>query len=150
MKISISKAKLQHATTIANFQVMMAMETENYKLDLDTVNKGVEAVFTSTELGQYYIAEVNGETIASLLTTYEWSDWRNARVLWIQSVYVLPDYRRKGIFTNFYEHIKMIAKNNAKIGGIRLYVDKSNISAQKTYTKVGMNGEHYQLFEWMK
>ncbi len=44
----------------------------------------------------------------------------------------------------------MIAKNNDNIGGIRLYVDKSNISAQKTYTKVGMNGEHYQLFEWMK
>lgn len=150
MEIIITKANLQNTPTIAHFQVKMAMETENYKLDLNTVIKGVNAVFNNQELGQYYIAEINGETIASLLTTYEWSDWRNAKVLWIQSVYVLPKYRRKGIFTKFYEHIKTLAKKDSNIGGIRLYVDKTNTSAQKTYAKVGMNGEHYQLYEWMK
>jgi hypothetical protein len=34
--------------------------------------------------------------------------------------------------------------------GIRLYVDRRNVRAQEVYTRLGMNGEHYQVFEWMK
>jgi GNAT superfamily N-acetyltransferase len=128
----------------------MAWETEKYKLNPDTITKGIEAVFIKPELGQYYVAMVDGKIVASLLTTYEWSDWRNATILWIQSVFVLKAYRRQGIFRLFYQHIKTMAEKDETIGGIRLYVDKTNIPAQKTYTKTGMNGEHYQLFEWMK
>jgi GNAT superfamily N-acetyltransferase len=150
MEIKIQKANKKDIDIIAKFQVEMAWETESYKLDSNTVVKGVEAVFNHDEYGQYYIAKLNDETIASLLTTYEWSDWRNARVLWIQSVFVKEKYRRQGVFSMFYSHIKKNALNNDNIGGIRLYVDKTNIPAQETYNKVGMNGEHYKLFEWMK
>ena len=150
MGIKIQKASKDDVSSIAQFQVEMAWETEKHKLDYETVAKGVEAVFNHAELGQYYIAKAENKTVASLLTTYEWSDWRNAKVLWIQSVFVENKYRRKGIFSLFYSHIKKIATSDNSIGGIRLYVDKTNHTAQKTYTKVGMNGNHYQLFEWMK
>ena len=150
MTATIQKAKIEEASIIADFQIEMAWETEKYKLNPETITKGVEAVFMKPELGQYYVAKIDGEIVASLLTTYEWSDWRNASVLWIQSVFVVKEYRRQGIFQLFYKHIKAIVKQDDNIGGIRLYVDKTNIPAQKTYSKVGMNGEHYQLFEWMK
>jgi len=150
MEIYIQEANKRDIEIIAKFQVKMAWETESFKLDFNTVVKGVEAVFNNHEYGQYYIAKFDGETIASLLTTYEWSDWRNARVLWIQSVFVREKYRRQGVFSMFYSHIKNITLNNKNICGIRLYVDKTNIPAQETYSKVGMNGDHYQLFEWMK
>jgi len=150
MTAIIQKAKIEQASIIANFQIDMAWETEKYKLNPDTINKGIEAVFNNPELGQYYVAKIDGEIVASLLTTYEWSDWRNASVLWIQSVFVVKEFRRQGIFQAFYDHIKAIATQDESIGGIRLYVDKTNIPAQKTYSKVGMNGENYQLFEWMK
>ena len=84
------------------------------------------------------------------MITYEWSDWRNGNVYWIQSVYVLPEYRGKGVFKEMYLHIKLSVKETPGLSGIRLYVDKHNHRAQKVYNKIGMDGSHYQLFEWMK
>lgn len=146
---------VRHATpldfeTIAGFQVRMARETENISLDPETVTRGVKRVFAKPDLGKYYVAEVNDKVIASLLTTYEWSDWRNGTVLWIQSVFVEPAYRNKGVFRMMYEKVQQVVLENETFLGIRLYVDKSNHPAQKVYNKLGMNGDHYLLFEWMK
>lgn len=150
MTYRVKEAAYDHSKQIAEFQIQMALETEQIHLGRETVLKGVASVFEKPELGRYFVAEINNEIVASLLITYEWSDWRNARIWWIQSVYVVPEHRRKGIFRLMYSHIRSIVENNKDIGGIRLYVDKTNINAQKTYDHVGMNGEHYQLYEWMK
>lgn len=150
MNYQITKATEEYIETIADFQLRMALETESIKLDKPTVLKGVSAVFNDRSLGQYFVAKEGNQIIASLMITYEWSDWRNTKVWWIQSVFVIKEYRRKGIFSQFYAHIKSIVEADENIGGLRLYVDKTNLPAQKTYAKVGMNGEHYQLFEWMK
>jgi len=150
MELKIRLAKIDDSHTIAGFQLKMAIETENLKLDNETVQKGVKAVFEKPKLGQYFVAENDGKIIASMLTTFEWSDWRNAQVWWLQSVYVLPEFRQQGIFKKMYEFVKTLAKKDEKVGGIRLYVDKTNVRAQEVYKAVGMNGEHYQVFEWMK
>jgi ribosomal protein S18 acetylase RimI-like enzyme len=146
----IRDAFLDEYTIIADFQKMMAKETENLELNDNIVKKGVKAVFENPEKGKYYVAEENGVVVASLLTTYEWSDWRNGTVLWIQSVYVMPDFRKSGVFKKMYSHIQEIVNSGNEFSGIRLYVDKTNVNAQKVYEKVGMNGEHYILFEEMK
>jgi len=150
MEPKIRLAKIDDSIAIAGFQIRMAIETENLQLDTETVGKGVKAVFKKPELGQYFVAENDGNIIASMLTTFEWSDWRNAQVWWLQSVYVLPEFRQQGIFKKMYEFVKTLADMNENVGGIRLYVDKSNVRAQEVYKAVGMNGEHYQVFEWMK
>jgi ribosomal protein S18 acetylase RimI-like enzyme len=149
-EIFVRKATKNDAVTIASFQVSMALETENYQLDLNTVSKGVMNVFDQTQLGCYYIAEFDGQAVASLLTTYEWSDWRNTMIIWIQSVYVVTEFRNKGIFKSMYTFIKEMVGSDPSYGGIRLYVDKSNLAAQEVYDRLGMNGEHYKVFEWMK
>ncbi len=138
------------ARIIADFQVNMAWETEEYKLDADTVKLGVDNVFRNPQYGRYYVYESDNQVVASLLITYEWSDWRNRMVAWIQSVYVKPEYREKGIFACIYNHIKEHILQTNEFAGLRLYVDKTNIKAQKVYEKMGMNGQHYQLYEWMK
>jgi GNAT superfamily N-acetyltransferase len=150
MEPKIRLAKDGDRFVIAGFQKKMAKETENLKLDDLTVGKGVRKVFKKPKLGQYFVAEIDGKIIASMLTTFEWSDWRNAQVWWLQSVYVLPEFRQQGIFKKMYEFVKTLADMNENVGGIRLYVDKSNVRAQEVYKAVGMNGEHYQVFEWMK
>jgi GNAT superfamily N-acetyltransferase len=149
-EIRIKKALPTNWQTIANFQLLMAKETEDIDLDWDTVSKGVKAVFDNPGLGQYFIAESEGKIVASLMTTFEWSDWRNKMVWWLQSVYILPDYRRMGIFRKMYEHIQQLVLKNENVSGIRLYVDLSNDNARKTYEALGMDGEHYQVYEWMK
>ena len=131
----------------------MARETEDLELDREVLTSGVNAVFADPALGRYYIAEDDaddkGRVIGSLMITYEWSDWRNGTVWWIQSVYVIPEFRRRGIYAGLYAHVKTLVEQST-VRGIRLYVDKRNVPAQDVYTRLGMNGEHYLVFEWMK
>jgi ribosomal protein S18 acetylase RimI-like enzyme len=149
--IKIEIAQKAQTSIIADFQIKMAFESEEFVLNNELINKGVAAVFDDSTKGQYYVAlNEKQEVVASLLITYEWSDWRNCWIWWIQSVYVLPEYRRMGIFRQMYAIIKDIVEKDANVGGIRLYVERNNGKAQKTYTAVGMDGEHYQLYEWLK
>ncbi|MFW5755447.1 MAG: GNAT family N-acetyltransferase [Tangfeifania sp.] len=137
-------------SALVQFQLAMAFETENIELDKTTVEKGVSAVLADSSKGKYYIAEKKGEIIGSLLTTFEWSDWRNGTVLWIQSVYILPEFRRKGVYSSMYTHIKNLVLEDENLNGIRLYADKDNKIAHKTYRKLGMSPDHYVTFEWLK
>ncbi|MGF1584492.1 MAG: GNAT family N-acetyltransferase [Bacteroidales bacterium] len=147
--IEIRKAHAGEYIIIANFQQEMAMETENLSLDPATVRKGVMAVFDDPSKGCYYVAEYEGKVAGSLLTTYEWSDWRNSQIIWIQSVFILPEFRNKGIYKMLYQHIKQLVQDDPGISGIRLYVDKSNHKAAGIYRHCGMDGDHYQLYEWI-
>ena len=146
----IRKAQNKDAQTIANFQVEMAMETENLNLDKETVLRGVKSVLDDPSKGFYLVSEDNNKVLASLMITLEWSDWRAQTIWWIQSLYVLPEFRQKGIFKKMYLYLKSLIKEDASIGGIRLYVDKSNNRAQKVYEALGMDGEHYRFYEDMK
>ena len=137
------------ASAIIEFQLAMARETEDLELDREILTSGVNAVFADPALGRYFIAEDDGRVIGSLMITYEWSDWRNGMVWWIQSVYVIPEFRRRGIYAGLYTHVKQLVEQST-VRGIRLYVDKRNTAAQEVYTRLGMNGEHYLVFEWMR
>lgn len=146
----IRKASIQDVPILIDFQQKMALATEGLILNEETLSKGVAAVLNDPSKGQYYVAEVGTKVAGCLLTTSEWSEWRNGTVLWIQSVYVAVPYRNKGVFKALYEHVKTKVMHDSTLMGIRLYVDKSNIEAQEVYTKLGMDGQHYQLFEWLK
>ncbi len=146
---TIRKATINDATSIIDFQLKMAWETEKMSLDKETVTKGVNAVFEEKSRGEYFIAESDGKVIASLLITFEWSDWRNCNVWWFQSVYVIPEFRRQGIFRNMYLHVRNLAEKQG-IAGLRLYVETRNIQAKKTYEALGMSSEHYSFYEWMR
>jgi len=135
---------------IIDFQIAMARETENLELDRDILTRGVNALFANPSLGRYYVAEASGQVVGSLMITYEWSDWRNGMVWWIQSVYVVPSFRRRGVYAGLYAHVRKIVEPEASIRGIRLYVDNRNVGAQEVYARLGMEGEHYRVFEWMK
>ena len=138
------------AGSIVEFQIAMARETEDVTLEREVTTRGVHAVFANPSHGRYFVAEADGRTIASLMITYEWSDWRNGVVWWIQSVYVVPEFRRLGVYAGLYAHVKAMVDAEPSIRGIRLYVDDRNKPAQEVYTRLGMNGEHYKVFEWMK
>jgi len=147
--IIIRKAISSDAQSIIDFQMKMAWETEKITLNPITVNKGVNEVFTDPVKGEYYVAAADSKVIASLLITYEWSDWRNCNIWWFQSVYVIPEFRRQGVFRKMYAFIRNRAEEQGVIG-LRLYVETGNTRAKKTYESLGMTGDHYSLYEWMK
>ncbi|MDX8338571.1 GNAT family N-acetyltransferase [Draconibacterium sp. IB214405] len=146
----VRQATKKDHEAIVQFQLAMAHETEGIELHQPTVIKGVEAVLNNGDKGHYYVTEVDGEVVGSLLTTFEWSDWRNGTILWIQSVYVKPEFRRKGVYRKMYSYLKDKVSKADNLNGIRLYADKTNLPAQKTYETLGMNQDHYVMFEWLK
>ena len=146
LHIEIGPHDLSYASAIARFQVDMAMESEDYALDYKRTLKGVEAVLQDEDKGRYVLAVIDGKPIASLMLTREWSDWNCCWYLWIQSVYVSPDFRQNGIFKAMYDEVLKLAKSEG-ISQVRLYVDKDNKKAQTVYQKVGMSECHYLMYE---
>jgi GNAT superfamily N-acetyltransferase len=150
MDVRYRGAEPNDLTVIVEFQEAMARETEHIDLDHQICSRGVQAVFDDPPRGRYFVAESNGKVVASLLITYEWSDWRNGVVWWIQSVYVRREMRKQGVYAGLYQHVQRMAAADPSVKGIRLYVDRRNADAQEVYRRMGMNGEHYLVFEWMK
>jgi ribosomal protein S18 acetylase RimI-like enzyme len=146
--MSIRAGRLEDLELLVAGNAAMAKETEGIELDLPVLREGVRAVLEERVPGRYYLLEVEGRAVAQLLITFEWSDWRNRQVWWIQSVYVAPADRRRGYFEGLYRGVEAEAKA-AGAAGLRLYVDHRNRAAQAVYTSLGMNGGHYQLFEAM-
>lgn len=146
--ISVRAATADDVQLIADWNRAMALETEDKELDPATIEAGVQAAFENPTYGFYLVADVDSKPAGCLMVTREWSDWRNGEFLWVQSVYVAPEYRRMGVYRSLYQHLKKSAAPN--VCGFRLYVEHNNERAQSTYRELGMDATHYQLFEELK
>jgi len=146
LPVSIRRATASDAQNVAEFNVAMALESEGRSLDLNVIFSGVRAVIEDDRHGFYLLAEFNDEVVGQLLVTYEWSDWRNGQFWWIQSVYVKPEMRGRGVYRSLHGFIEEAARKSGACG-LRLYVEKENFSAQKTYAKLGMTETSYRMYE---
>ena len=146
----IRKATAHDADSIAAFNTAMALETEHKRLVPELIGAGVRRLLGDPSLGFYVVAERAGEVVGCLLVTNEWSDWRNGLFWWIQSVYVVQSARRQGVYRAMYDHIRGLAKADPGICGFRLYVEKDNAQAQRTYKSLGMSATDYLIYEELK
>jgi ribosomal protein S18 acetylase RimI-like enzyme len=146
----IRRAQPKDAKALTAFNLSLALETEGKRLKSSLVTQGVEALLSGSAPGFYVVAEQAEKVVASLLITTEWSDWRNGEFWWIQSVYVSPEVRRRGIYRQLYGHVHSMAEQNDRVCGFRLYVEKSNHRAQETYLNLGMQETEYVVFEQLK
>lgn len=145
--MKIRKARFADAAVIADFNTRLAWETEQLKLDAHTIRAGVRAALRDPAKGTYFVMEHEGEVIGQLLITYEWSDWRNGNFWWIQSVYVSAEHRKSGVFRALFAHVQKLAQRRRDVCGLRLYVEKENHRAQKTYERLSMTKTHYEVYE---
>jgi len=149
-EIKIRKATTEDISTIVKFNETMALETEGKILARSILSSGVKAVFQNQKNGFYIVCELDQHVRASLMITYEWSDWRNGMYMWIQSVFVHKEYRKQGLYKLMYDYVKTLVAKESKLVGVRLYVDEENLNAQKVYTRLGMEKSNYQLYEYTK
>lgn len=148
--MNIRKALNKDIDVIARYNYNLAYETENKILDMNILTKGAEAIIKDENKGIYHVCEINGEVVGQIMYTFEWSDWRNGTFLWIQSAYVNKEFRGMGVFKALYKFIRDIADNDNNICGIRLYVEKENTIAKKTYKNIGMKECNYYIYEYDK
>ena len=149
-KTEIRRAHPNDAAVLIDFNREMARETEGKELDQKLITAGVQALLANEALGFYVVAENDDEIMGSLMITTEWSDWRNGDFWWIQSVYVKPDYRRRGFYRSLHEFVTQLARQDPTVCGFRLYVERENAVAQQTYRALGMHKTTYRLFEELK
>lgn len=151
-EITLRLADARDVDALVEFNRAMARETEEKELAPGVLTAGVESLLKNPVYGFYVVAEAaddGGQTkmAGSLMVTYEWSDWRNGLFWWIQSVYVRPQFRRRGVYRKLYEFVKARAARQENVCGFRLYVEKENVVAQQTYRRLGMTETYYKMFE---
>jgi GNAT superfamily N-acetyltransferase len=147
IEIRIRQATPADCATVAEFNLRLAEESEQLRLDADTVQKGVAAILGDTRKGIYFLAEADGTVAGQLMITYEWSDWRNGDLWWIQSVYVRPEFRRLGVFGGLFRHLEALARSRNDVAGLRLYMHADNSRARQTYERLGMKHTNYEVFD---
>lgn len=148
MSITVRAAASGDVDRIVRYNRAMARETEDRELDPGVVRAGVEALLADPRRGTYWIAERDGEVAGQALVTTEWSDWRNAEIWWIQSVYVEPGHRRGGVYRALHRHVRERAREEGA-AGLRLYVDRGNRRARSVYAELGMEEARYVMYEEM-
>lgn len=146
--IRVRPARQADVSLMARWAEAMALESEDRQLDSATVRRGIQMAVDDVQRGRYFIAETaSGEPIGTLMLTWEWSDWRNAWWWWIQSVYVVVEHRRRGVYRAMYAHVLALAEADAAVCGLRLYVERENVNARRTYEFLGMQDSGYRMYE---
>jgi GNAT superfamily N-acetyltransferase len=146
INIRIREAVKSDIPILVEFNQALAKETEDMQLNPETLSSGISNALDRAEC-HYFIAELNGQIAGQTMITYEWSDWRNGIMWWIQSVFVSPEYRGKGVFRSLFHHVEQLAKNNPDVKALRLYVMHNNLPGKNTYTSLGMADSGYVVYE---
>ena len=148
MEIQVRDAVLTDQEFLARGNEAMALETEQQTLDPAIVRLGVGTALRHPAHGRYFVAQDDaGRPVGQIMVTYEWSDWRNGQFWWLQSVYVVPELRRHGVFQAMYEHVDALARTAPGVIGLRLYVEGDNLRAQRVYARCGMRARDYRFME---
>ncbi len=147
IEIQIRPARLADAAVIAEFNQRLAQETEHLRLDPACIGPGVAKLLQDPAKGVYYVAETGGAVVGQVMITYEWSDWRNGNLWWLQSVYVKPEFRRRGIFRALFQRLSELACAQKDVCGLRLYMHSENHAARLCYRQLGMQRTKYEVLE---
>ncbi len=133
--------------TLVAYNLLLARETEAKQLDRDTLEAGVAALLADPGLGRYFVAELDRGVVGQTMITYEWSDWRNGTIWWLQSVYVDRAYRGRGVFRELFKHLRRAAAAEPGFAGLRLYVEQENLRAREVYQRMGLDPTGYLVME---
>lgn len=145
--IIVRAATAADVPVLCAFNAAMALETEALALDSATLQRGVALGLADPARARYFLAEADGQAAGCLMLTLEWSDWRAGFWWWIQSVYVPPAFRRRGVYRALHAHVATLAAAADEVVGLRLYAERENHTAHRTYAAVGMHDSHYVVFE---
>ena len=95
-----------------------------------------EELMRSEEYADAFLLESDGIPVGFALTAKTWSREAGGKVLWLEELFILGEYRSKGLGREYFSFIEEYARSNGFMR-IRLEVEPSNTRARSLYERLG-------------
>jgi ribosomal protein S18 acetylase RimI-like enzyme len=142
---AIREARNSDFDVLVEFTIQEATETEEVHPDSQAVAVGVGAGLDGSTPTTYWVAESDDGTVAgSISIVTEWSNFRGGYYWWVQSLYITPEHRGKGLAERLLAFVTKRARENGAID-LRLYVLHANQRAIAAYRQSGFEIAPYTI-----
>jgi len=139
---SIREATHADLETIVGFTVREADEAEGVELSGDEVRRGVRGGLEDPGLARYWVAESpEGDVVAATSVVTEWSNFHGGEYWWIQSLFIVPEHRGRGLVERVMDFLADAARTAGALD-LRLQVHQSNQRALRAYQRCGFTAAH--------
>ena len=96
--VNVRKANLRDLDRLIEFTSEEAREAEGETKVPDTLRRGIEVALSNNDVATYWVlTDTKDDPVGSISIIKEWSDWNAGYYWWIQSMYIQPEYRGKGL-----------------------------------------------------
>lgn len=102
-----------------------------------------EELMRSDEYADAYILEDEGKIAGFGLNAKTYSREAGGKVLWLEELFILPEYRSRGLGGEYFKAMEEYARNNG-FARIRLEVERENVRARALYKRLGYEDLDYQ------
>ncbi|MCP1625975.1 GNAT family N-acetyltransferase [Pseudomonas nitroreducens] len=143
MSYSVRPATVSDLEKLVQFTIAEAVDAEGSEIGAN-VREGVLTALEDNSYATYWVLETAGVVIGNVSVVKEWSDWNAGHYWWIQSMFIEPDHRGKGLIKLLLDTVQQEA-TQAKALELRLYVHKENSAAISAYLKNGFGPSDYQI-----
>jgi len=145
MNYVVRRAQDTDLDSLVSFTLAEAREAEGAAKDPAIIRRGVQAGLSNPAIAMYWVVESDqGEIVASTSVVREWSDWHAQDYWWIQSMYVAPAHRGKGLVEMLMGAVSAEARAS-DAADLRLYVHTGNTRAIKAYRRCGFGDAPYAI-----
>jgi ribosomal protein S18 acetylase RimI-like enzyme len=122
-----------------------AAEAEGRRLDRAKARRGIRAALEDESVAIYWVAEAPpAGIVGNISVVKEWSNWSAGSYWWVQSLYIRPEHRGRGLLKRLVDAVRESARKNKALD-IRLYVHRNNERAIKAYEKCGFREADYRI-----
>ena len=101
----------------------------------EILKKNISDCISDLPFIEGYIFEDSTKMLGYAMIAKSYSTEFGGMCIWIEDIYLLPEYRHKGIATRFFKYIEKTYSKTAVV--MRLEAEKDNIKAVSAYRKNG-------------
>jgi ribosomal protein S18 acetylase RimI-like enzyme len=130
--------------TLVAFTLSEALDSERRTLNRGEVQRGVAGAFDTPPKARYWVVESGGQIVAAASIVTEWSNFRGGDYWWIQSLYIVPEHRGRGLVDTILQHLVAEAKAGRALD-LRLYGYNTNARALRAYQRFGFREAPYLI-----
>jgi ribosomal protein S18 acetylase RimI-like enzyme len=145
MDYIVRRARLSDLEKLVDFTLAEAVEAEGSRKSREKARRGILAALEDESIAVYWVLEDSRSYIVGNISVVkEWSNWHAGHYWWIQSLYIRPEHRGRGLIETLIRTVKESAKEGGALD-LRLYVHKHNRRAIRAYQKCGFRDADYQI-----